>query len=126
MCINYTDLNKAYPKDSYPLPSIDELVDEASGFRFLSFLDACSRYNQIPMHLLDEEKIAFITPVGNYCSRVMPFGLKNAGATYQRLLNKIFAEHIGVLMEVYIDDMLVKTKTEEELLQNLEIMFACL
>ena len=75
MCVNYTDLNKACPKDSYPLPSIDELVDMASRFQFLSFLDAYSGYNQIPMHPLDEEKIAFITPMGNYW-------LKNAGATY--------------------------------------------
>ena len=78
------------------------------------------------MHPLDEEKTAFITPMGNYCYRVMPFGLKNAGATYQWLMNKIFAEHIGVLMEVYIDDMLVKLKTEEELLQNMETVFTCL
>ena len=72
------------------------------------------------MHPLDDKKTTFITPMGNYCYRVMPFGLKNAGATYQRLINKIFIEHIGVLMEVYIDDMLVKMKTEEELLENLE------
>ena len=92
MCVDYTDLNKACPKDSYPLPSIDGLVDAASGFRFLSFLDAYSGYNQIPMHPLDEEKTTFITPMGNYCYRVMPFGLKNVGATYQRLMNKIFTE----------------------------------
>ena len=126
MCIDYTDLNKACPKDSYPLPSIDGMVDVASGFRFLSFLDAYSGYNQIPMHPLDEDKIAFITLMGNYCYRVMPFRLKNAGATYQWLMNKIFADHIGVLMKVYIDDMLVKTKTEDELLQNLETVFSCL
>ena len=78
------------------------------------------------MHPLDEEKTAFITPMGNYCYRVIPFGLKNAGATYQRLMNKIFTEHIRVLMEVYIDDMLVKTKMEEELLQNLKTLFSCL
>ena len=78
------------------------------------------------MHPLDEEKIAFITPIGNYYYRVMPFGLKNAGATYQLLMNKIFAKHIRVLMEVYIDDMLVKMKMEDELLQNLETVFSCL
>ena len=110
MCVNYADLNKVCPKDFYPLLSIDRLVDAASGFRFLSFLDAHSGYNQILIHPLDEEKIAFITLMGNYCYMVMPFGLKNAGATYQRLMNKIFAKHIGALMEVYIDDMLVKTQ----------------
>ena len=126
MCVDYTELNKVCPKDSYLLPSIDGLVDAASGFKFLSFLDAYSGYNQIPMHPLDEEKKTFITPMGNYCYRVMPFGFTNAGATYQRLMNKIFAKHIRVLMEVYIDDMLVKMKTEEKLLQNLETVFSCL
>ena len=120
MCIDYTDLNKACPKDSYPLPSIDWLIDAAS------FLDAYLGYNQIPMHPLDEEKTAFITIIGNYCYKVMPFGLKNAGATYQRLMNKIFVEHIGVLIEVYIDDMLVKMKMDEELLEKLETVFSCL
>ena len=83
MCVDYTDLNKAWLKDSYPLPSINGLVDAASRFRFLSFKDIYLGYIQIPMHLLDKEKIAFITPTTNYCYKVMPFRLKNAGATYQ-------------------------------------------
>lgn len=120
MCIDYTNLNEACPKDSYPLPSIDGLVNVASSFRFLSFMDVYSRYNQIPMHLLDEEKTAFITPMTNYCYKVMSFGLKNVEATYQRLMKKIFSEHIGTLMKVYINNMLVKTMEEEELLPNLE------
>ncbi|XP_072064460.1 uncharacterized protein [Arachis hypogaea] len=90
MCVDYTDLNKACPKDAFPLPNIDGLVDAASGHRYLSFMDAYFGYNQIPMHRPDEEKTAFITPDGTYCYIVMPFGLKNAGATYQRLVNKIF------------------------------------
>ena len=126
ICIDCTDLNKACPKDSFPLPSTDELVDATSGFRFLSFLDAYSRYNQIPMHPSDEEKTAFISPMDTYCYKVMPFGLKNIGATYQRLMNKVFAKHIGTLMEVYIDNMLVKIKAKDELLSNLETMFECL
>ena len=77
MCVNYTDLNKACPKDPYPLPSIDGLVDVASSFRFLSFMDAHSRFNHIPMHPLDEEKTALITPIANYYYKVIPFGLKN-------------------------------------------------
>ena len=89
-------------------------------------MDAYSRYNQIPMHSLDEENIVFITPIANYCYKVMPFGLKNAGATYQRLMNKIFAEHIEALIEVYIGDMLVEAREEEELLSNLETVFGCL
>ena len=71
------------PKDAYPPPSIDRLIDEASGFQVLSFLDAYSRYNQIRMHALDEEKTTFIIEDANFCYRVMPFSLKNAGATYQ-------------------------------------------
>ena len=126
MCVDYSDLNKAYPKDPFPLSSIDGLVDAASGFRFLSFMDAYLGYNQISMNLLYEEKTVFITPMANYCYRVMPFGLKNAGTTYQRLMNKVFLEHIGSLMEVYINGMLVKTKEEDNLLFDLEVIFNCL
>lgn len=105
MCINYIDLNKACPKNSYLLSRIDGLVDTASGFRFLSFMDIYSRYNQMPMHPFDREKTVFITLMANYCYKIMPSRLKNAGATYQRLMNTIFAIYIGTLMEVYIDDM---------------------
>ncbi|XP_020216768.1 uncharacterized protein LOC109800394 [Cajanus cajan] len=82
MCTNYTDLNKACPKDAYPLPHIDALVDGAADHHRLSFLDAYSGYNQIPMYPPDEAKTAFITDSANFCYRVMPFGLRNAGATY--------------------------------------------
>ncbi|RDY06851.1 hypothetical protein CR513_09098, partial [Mucuna pruriens] len=82
MCTNYMDLNKICPKDPYPLPNIDRLVDSVSGFEFLSFMDAYSGYNQIKMHPDDEEKTAFITDGRAFCYKVMPFGLKNAGATY--------------------------------------------
>ena len=81
MCVDFTDLNKACPKDSYPLPNIDALVDSASGYKMLSFLDAFSGYNQIKMHPRDECKTAFMTETCSYCYKVMPFGLKNAGAT---------------------------------------------
>ena len=83
MCVDFTDLNKACPKESYPLPSINRLVDVASGYMYLSFMDAYSSYNQIQMHPEDEEKTTFIIESVNFCYRVMPFGLKNAGATYQ-------------------------------------------
>ncbi|WVY89245.1 hypothetical protein V8G54_034759 [Vigna mungo] len=83
MCVDFTDLNKACPKDNYPLPSIDRLVDGASGHTVLSFLDAYSGYNQIPMYAPDRSHTTFITEQANYCYEVMPFGLKNAGATYQ-------------------------------------------
>jgi hypothetical protein len=82
MCVDFTDLNKACPKDSFPLPHIDALVDSTSGYVLLSFMDAFYGYNQILMHLKDQEKTAFITDRGLYCYKVMPFSLKNAWATY--------------------------------------------
>nr|KYP64516.1 Transposon Ty3-G Gag-Pol polyprotein [Cajanus cajan] len=120
MCVDYTDLNKACPKDAYPLPSIDRLVDGASGYAMLSFLDAYSGYNQILMYPPDEEYTAFITEQANYYYHVMPFGLKNAGATYQRLMDKVFTDQIGRNLEVYVDDMVVKTKSSTDHVRDLE------
>ncbi|XP_057436319.1 uncharacterized protein LOC130728766 [Lotus japonicus] len=108
MCTDYTDLNKHCPKDSYPLPNIDKLVDRASGFGMLSF--AYSGYHQIRMYQPDEEKTAFMTNQANYCYQTMPFGLKNAGATYQRLMDKVFDKQVGRNMEIYVDDMVVKSE----------------
>jgi hypothetical protein len=85
------------------------LIDLTAGHGLLSFMDAFFGYNQIRMHLADQEKTAFITDQGLYCYRVMPFGLKNAGTTFQRLMNKMFREQIGRNMEVYVDDVLVKS-----------------
>ena len=113
MCVDYTDLNRACPKDAYPLPNIDKLVDNSSGYKLLSFMDAYSGYNQIPMAKDDEEKTVFLTESGNYDFRVMPFGLRNAGATYQRMRNKVYnKELLGDILEVYMDDMIVKSKEE--------------
>ncbi|XP_014524276.1 uncharacterized protein K02A2.6-like [Vigna radiata var. radiata] len=123
MCVDFTDLNKACPKDNYPLPSIDRLVDGASGHAVLSFLDAYSGYNQIPMYVPDQEKTTFITEHANYCYEVMPFGLKNAGATYQRLMDKVFRDQIGRCMEVYVDDMVVKSSSHQQHLKDLAEVF---
>ena len=90
MCVDFTDLNKACPKDSYPLPCIDQLVDSTAGHRLLSFMDTFSGYNQIRMDEADQEKALFVTSQGLFCYKVMHFGLKNAGATYQRLVNHMF------------------------------------
>ncbi|RVW31030.1 Retrovirus-related Pol polyprotein from transposon 17.6 [Vitis vinifera] len=122
VCVDYTNLNNACPKDSFPLPRIDQIVDSTSGQGMLSFLDAFSGY-QIPMSPDDEEKTAFITPHGLYCYKVMPFGLKNAGATYQRLMTKIFKPLIGHTVEVYIDDIVVKSKTREQHVLHLQEVF---
>ena len=91
MCVDFTDLNKACPKDSYSLPQINTLVDSTARHQLLSFMDAFSSYNQIRMDESDQEKTSFITSQRLFCYKVMPFGLKNAGATYQRLMNKMFA-----------------------------------
>lgn len=82
MCINFTDLSSAYPKDNFLLPRIDQLVDSTVGHKLLTFMDAFLGYNQIQMSKGNQEKMAFITNQGLYCYRVMPFGLKNIGATY--------------------------------------------
>nr|CAN82984.1 hypothetical protein VITISV_030339 [Vitis vinifera] len=123
VCVDYTNLNNACPKDSFPLPRIDQIVDSTSGQGMLSFLDAFSGYHQIPMSPDDEEKTAFITPHGLYCYKVMPFGLKNAGATYQRLMTKIFKPLIGHSVEVYIDDIVVKSETREQHILHLQEVF---
>ena len=90
MCVDYTNLNEAFPKDSFPLPRIDQIVEAVVRHRILSFLDAFFGYHQIPMHPPDLKKKAFVTLHRLYCYNVMPFGLKNVGATYQRLVTKIF------------------------------------
>ena len=107
MCVDFIDLNKTCSKDSYPLPSIDTLVDSASGCKLLSFLDAFSGYNQICMHPRDECKTTFMTELSCYCYKVMPFGLKNAGATYQRLMDRVLAPMIKRNVQTYVDDMVV-------------------
>ena len=126
LCIDFTDVNKACPRDSFPLPRIDLIVDATVGHELLSFMDAFSGYNQICMNPDDQEKTSFITAQGTYCYRVMPFGLKNAGATYQRLVNRMFQKHIGTTMEVYIDDMLVKSPTAKLHIAHLSEAFQIL
>ena len=123
MCVDFTDLNKACPKDSFPLPRIDQLVDATAGHGLLSFMDAYSGYNQIRMHEPNQEKTAFITDRGLYYYKVMPFGLKNAGATYQRWVNSIFVQQIGHTMEVYVDDMLTKSLNPEDHVKDLRETF---
>ena len=109
--------------DSFPLPRINQRVDSTAVHELLSFMDAYSGYNQIPMHIPDQEHTSFITDLGLYCYVVMPFGLKNAGATYQRLVNRIFCNQIGKTMEVYVDDMLVKSKQSSDHTRDLAEMF---
>ena len=103
--MDFTNLNQTCPKDPFPLPKIDQLVDAIAGHNRMSFLDAFQGNHQIALSPEDREKTAFIAPLGIYCYKVMPFGLKNAGATYQRMVTRMFKDQIGKTMEIYIDDM---------------------
>ena len=126
VCVDYTNLNEACPKDSFPLPRIDQIVDAAVGYGIFSFLDAFSRYHQVPMHPPDVEKSTFITPHSLYYYDVMPFGLKNVGATYQILVTKIFQPLLGNAVEAYIDNMLVKSKERFDYTKHLQEAFELL
>ena len=123
MCVDFIDLNKACPKDNYPLPRVDVLVDSMAQYQLLSFMDAFLSYNQIQMHEDDQEKTSFVTSQGLFCYKVMPFGLKNAGAMYQRLMNKMFPQQIGRNVQVYVDVVLVKSQREEDHLEDLRETF---
>jgi hypothetical protein len=123
MCVDYRDLNKASPKDDFPLPHIDVLVDNTAKCKVFSFMYGFFGYNQNKMAPEDREKTSFITPWGAFCYVVMPFGLINAGATYQRGMTKIFHDMIHKEIEVYVDDMIVKSGTEEEHVEYLLKMF---
>ena len=109
VCVDFRDLNKASPNDDFSLPHIDMLVDSIVDHLILSFMDKFSRYIQILMALEDMEKMSFITEWGTYCYRVMSFGLKNVGATYQRATTTIFHDMMHRDVEVYVDDVIVKS-----------------
>jgi hypothetical protein len=123
VCVDYTSLNKHYPKDPFPLPRIDQIIDSTAGCARLSFLDTYSGYNQIKLKKEDEEKTAFITPYGVFCYQVMPFGLKNAGATYQWMMQSCLGSQIGRNIQVYIDDVGITTRKEESLISDLAETF---
>ena len=110
VCIDYRDLNNACPKDEFPLPIPEVMIDNTCGFERMTFMDGFSGYNQIKMHPEDERHTSFRTPFGVYCYTVMPFGLKNDGATYQRAMMKIFQDMQHKTVECYVDDLAVKRK----------------
>jgi hypothetical protein len=125
VCIDFRDLNRATPKDEYPIPIADMLINDASGHRVISFLDSNAGYNQIFMTEEDMSKTTFICPgfVGLFEWIVMTFELKNAGASYQRAMNLIFHDLIGVIMEVYIDDIVIKSAAHKSYLADLRLAF---
>ena len=119
--VDFRDLNRATPKDEYPMPVVETLINAAAGHKMLSFMDGNAGYNQIFMALEDISKTAFRVPsaVGLFGYLVMIFGLKNAGATYQRAMNYIFHDLIGKLVEIYIDDVVVKSMSAGGHLEDL-------
>jgi hypothetical protein len=125
VCIDFRDLNRATPKDEYPMPIADFLVNAASGHRIFSFLDGNAGYNQICMADEDISKTTFICPgfVGLFEWVVMTFGLKNASATYQRAMNLIFHDLLGIIVEVYINDIVVKSARDDSHLADLRLAF---
>nr|AAX96846.1 retrotransposon protein, putative, Ty3-gypsy sub-class [Oryza sativa Japonica Group]ABA92760.1 retrotransposon protein, putative, Ty3-gypsy subclass [Oryza sativa Japonica Group] len=123
MCVDFTDLNKACPKDHFPLPRIDQLVDSTAGCELLSFLDAYSGYHQISMAKEDEEKTSFITSFGVFCYVKMPFGLITAGNTFQRTVQGALSNQLENNVEANIDDIVVKTKTSDSLIDDLRETF---
>jgi hypothetical protein len=123
MCIDYTNLNKACTKDPYPLPRIDQIVDSTSGCDLLSFLDAYSGFHQIQMSRKDRKHTAFVTVDGLYYYVVMPYSLKNSLPTFVRAMSKTFGDLIRDRVEVYVVDIVVKTKRGSTLVEDLTQIF---
>ena len=126
VCVDFTNLNKACPKDLFAMPWIDQLVDMTAGHPRMSFLDAFQGYHQIALAVDDQEKTAFLTPIGNYHYKVMPFSLKKARSTYQRMMTRMFESQLGKSIEAYIDDMVVKSKVASKHVRDLRDIFEIL
>jgi hypothetical protein len=125
MCIDYTDLNKHCPKDHFGLPRIDQVVDSIADCELLCFLHCYSGYHQITLKE-DQIKTSFITPFGAYCYMTMSFGLKNTGVTYQRAIQRYLKDQIEKNIEAYVDDVVVKSKTIDTFVDDLEEVFTAL
>jgi uncharacterized protein YehS (DUF1456 family) len=123
VCVDFKDLNRACPKDDFPLPNTKLMVDSTIGHEAMSFMDGSSGYNQIQMAPEDEELTAFRTLKGIYCYKMMPFGLKNAGATSQRAMQIFFNDILHKIFQCYVDDLVVKTRKREEHIRDLRIVF---
>ena len=113
ICIDYRELNATCPKNKFPLPNMDIMIDSTSGQSLMSFMDGFSEYNQIKIYAKDVEKTVFLTPFGNFYYTIMPFGFKNAGATYQQAMTTVSYDMMGKEVEDYVDDLVVKSKTME-------------
>jgi hypothetical protein len=126
ICVDFREINKATLKDYFPLPFIDQVLDTLSRKKYFSFLDGYSRYNQILIALEDQDKTTFTCPWGTYAYRVLPFGLCNALATFQREVLGIFDDIIHDCVEVHMDEFIVYGNTYQEALDNLEkVLIRC-
>jgi hypothetical protein len=126
MCIDYTGLNKHFPKDAFGLPRIDQVIDSMAGCDLLYFLDCYSGYHQIAIIEEDQEKTAFITQFGAYCYTTMSFGLKNTDTTYQRAIQACFKTQLNKNVKAYVVDMVIRTRNSDTLIADLEETFASL
>ena len=124
--MDFTDVNKAFPKDPFLMPRIDQLVDATVSHPQISLLDVLQGYHQIPLALGDQEKTTFVTSTENYHYKMMPFGLKNVGSTYQRMKTRMFEPQLGKSIEIYIDDMEVKRKVVSKHMGDLGNIFEIL
>jgi hypothetical protein len=123
MCVDYTNLNKHCPKDLFALPRIGQVIDSMAGCVLLSFLDCYSDYHQITLKEKDQIKTAFITLFGAYAHTTMSFGLKNAGATYQRAIHICLADQLHRNVEAYVDDVVIKTRSHNKFIPDLKETF---
>jgi hypothetical protein len=124
VCIDFTSLNKACPKDNFPLPRIDKIVDSAAGYKVMSLLDCFSGYHQIYIKEEDKASTSFITPFGTYCFVRMPEGLKNVGSTFSRHTKSVLESQVGRNIFTYVDDIVVASKNKEDHLADLAETFA--
>jgi hypothetical protein len=118
VCTDFHDLNHACPKDNFPTPFIDQIIDDCTGHEALSFMDGFSGYNQIQIHPADQYKTTFTTPWGTFAYRVMPFGLKNAGVTFQQAMTYIFHDLAHIIL-AYLDDLTARSKKHTQHLDDL-------
>ena len=123
ICVDFRDLNKSCPKDEFTLPVTKIIIDHTSSFEVFSFMEGYAGYNQILIDPTDQKHTSFRTPMGIFCYKVMSFGLKNAGATYQRAMTKIFHDLIHKIVECLVDDLVVKAVSHEEHFHNLKVVF---
>jgi hypothetical protein len=124
MCIDFTSLNKACPKDNFPLPRINKIIDSAAGYEVMSLLDCFSGYHQIYMKEEDKASTRFITPFSTYCFVRMPEGLKNTDSTFSHLTKKVLENQVGHNIFTYVDDIVVASKSKEDHLTDLTKTFA--